>query len=90
MTAVAQDWPVLTVAARSGSGAKVAQFMAQRGLNWPTTVVDPNGEVGQRFGMAMVPVWVVLNPNGHISSVSAGYTTELGMRARLWLAQNFH
>jgi thiol-disulfide isomerase/thioredoxin len=88
ISSVSQDWPVLTVAARSGDGQKVAKFMAQRGLDWPTAL-DPQGEVGRLLGMNMVPVWVVVSPDGQISSIAAGYTTEMGMRLRLWLAQNF-
>ena len=86
VTRVAADWPVLTVAARSGDANQVARFMTQRGLNW-VTGLDPSGDVGRRYGLTMVPVWLVVAPDGRISSVAPGYTTELGMRARLWWAQ---
>ncbi|GAB4090010.1 thioredoxin domain-containing protein [Hydrogenophaga soli] len=83
---VAADWPVLTVASRSGDAARVARYMAQQGWTW-TTAVDPHGDVARRYGLPMVPVWLVVDPQGRISSVATGYTTELGMRARLWWAQ---
>ena len=86
VTRVAADWPVLTVASRSGSAAKVAQVMAQRQLPW-TAAVDPGGSVAQTYGLAVVPAWVVIDPAGNVSSVTTGYTTEWGMRARLWWAQ---
>lgn len=84
---VAADWPVLTVASRSGDAAQVARHMAMQGWTW-TTVVDPRGDVARRYGLPMVPVWLVVDPEGRISSVATGYTTELGMRARLWWAQS--
>lgn len=88
VTAVAADWPVLTVASRSGDAAQVTRWMAQRGLNW-ATAIDPAGQVARTYGLAVVPAWVVVAPDGHISSVATGYTTELGMRARLWWAQGW-
>jgi thiol-disulfide isomerase/thioredoxin len=85
VTRVAADWPVLTVASRSGEAAQVARFMSQRQLPWVASL-DPKGEVSKAFGLGVVPAWVVLDASGQISSVATGYTTELGMRARLWWA----
>lgn len=88
VTRVAADWPVLTVAYRSGPAGAVQQVMAQRALPW-TALVDEHGEWMSRYGLGVVPAWVVLTPDGHIHSVTTGYTTEVGMRARLWWAQGF-
>jgi hypothetical protein len=33
-----------------------------------------------------VPAWVVINGQGQISNATMGYTTELGMRLRMWWA----
>lgn len=84
---VAADWPVLTVASRSGDATQVARTLTQQGWAW-TTAVDPHGDVARSYGLPMVPVWLVVDPQGRISSVATGYTTELGMRARLWWAQH--
>ncbi len=86
VTRVAQDWPVLSVAMRSGDVAAVRRVMGQRGLNW-ATVIDPDGDVARRYGLGAVPALVVIAPNGQISTTSVGYTTTWGMRARLWWAQ---
>lgn len=86
VTDVARDWPVLTVASQSQVMAQLAHTMQQRGLDW-VTGVDPKGEVGRLYGVRAVPVWIVVAPDNQISSVSVGYTTELGMRWRLWWAQ---
>jgi len=82
---VAQDWPVLTVAMRSGDVADVRRALGERGLNW-ATVIDPRGEVARSYGLGAVPALVVVAPDGQISSTSVGYTTTLGMRVRLWWA----
>ena len=83
---VAADAPVLGVAMQSGDGAQVARVMAQRGLHWPT-LIDADGQQARAWGVRAVPAFIVIAPDGRISSASVGYTSELGMRARLWWAR---
>ena len=83
---VARDWPVLTVAMRSGDVAAVRRVLGQRALNWPT-VIDPDGTVAGRYGFGAVPAFVAIGQDGRIRATSVGYTTELGMRLRLWWAR---
>ncbi|WP_243457476.1 redoxin domain-containing protein [Ottowia testudinis] len=82
---VAADWPVLTVAMQSGDVAAVRRTLGQRSLNWPT-VIDPDGALAARYGFRAVPAWVVIDSKGRISASSVGYTSEAGMRLRLWWA----
>lgn len=82
------DWPVLTIAMRSGDAAKVQTVLRQRELPW-LAAVDANGDISRRYGLGAVPAFIVLDAQGHIRHASVGYTTEPGMRLRLWLAQNF-
>jgi thiol-disulfide isomerase/thioredoxin len=88
VTALAQDWPVLTVAMRSGPADKVRQVLQQRQLPWPTAV-DTGGELTRAFGFQSVPSFVVIDRQGQLRNASAGYTTGLGMRLRLWWAKLF-
>jgi thiol-disulfide isomerase/thioredoxin len=83
--AVAKDWPVLTVAMQSGPAARVAGYLRDQGLNWPT-VVDEQGAVATAYGLRGVPAFVVIDRDGAIRFVELGYTSELGMRLRLWWA----
>ena len=82
---VAADWPVLTVAMRSGDAEAVRRVLAQRGLAWGT-VVDPYGEIAAAYGVSAVPAFVVIGPGGELRASSVGYTSTLGMRLRLWWA----
>ena len=86
VTRVARDWPVLTVAMQSGDVAAVRRTLAQRGLNWPT-VIDADGALAARYGFRAVPAVVAIDPAGRISATSVGYTSEIGMRLRLWWAR---
>lgn len=88
VTAVLADWPVMTVAMRSGSSAQVAAHLRDSGLAWPA-LVDADGHIAAAYGLKGVPALVVIDRDGTIRSVSTGYTTELGMRLRLWWADHF-
>lgn len=88
VTALSQDWPVLTVAMQSGPAAKVRQVLQQRQLPWHTAV-DTQGELTRAFGFKSVPAFVVLDEQGQLRTATGGYTTELGMRVRMWWVSPF-
>ena len=88
ISSVQQDWPVLAVAMRSGSAAHVAGVLQQRGLPW-TSATDADGSIAASYGLKAVPAFIVLDAQGNIRHASVGYTTQAGMRLRLWLAQHF-
>jgi len=83
--AVQADHPVLSVAMQSGDAAAVAAVLAGRGLDWPTAI-DADGRIAQAYGLRGVPAFVVVDAAGAIRSVSLGYSTGWGLRARLWWA----
>jgi peroxiredoxin len=82
---VQADYPVLTVAMQSGGAAAVAEVLAERDLDW-TTAIDADGRIAQSYGLRGVPAFVIVDAAGKIRSVSLGYTTGWGLRARLWWA----
>lgn len=82
---VSADWPVITIAIQSGSAEQVARVMAEKGYRWPT-LPDPAAEVLRRYGLGGVPSFIVINPAGDIRFVAVGYTSEIGLRLRLWWA----
>ncbi len=82
---VMRDYAVLTVAERSGQNKDVLTYIAQSKLNWPV-VNDVDGKLGQRYGVTAVPALFFINKKGDIVFTSTGYTSEWGLRFRLWLA----
>lgn len=76
---------VLTIASHSGSDADVRANLASRGLNWPV-VNDPTGTIAAKWGVGAFPTTFVVAPDGTIQNVEAGYTTTLGLKARMWMA----
>ena len=54
VAALAEDWPVLTVAMQSGDAAEVVAFMRTRGLAYPA-LVDKEGVLSWSLGVRGVP-----------------------------------
>lgn len=86
--AVSGSAPLLTVAMQSGTPVEVAAALRQRGLQWPT-LVDPTGALSRDLGVDAVPTLIFIDRHGAVRSVTQGYTTELGIRARLWWMRRF-
>ncbi|MFN4326590.1 MAG: protein disulfide oxidoreductase [Azonexus sp.] len=83
---VARDWPTVTLAIQSGDAAAVARIVQQRGHAWPITLADPQSEHFRHYGLQGVPAMAILDPAGNLRFVSQGYTSEIGLRLRLWWA----
>ncbi len=85
ITSLAERERVMTVAMQSGSASEVAAYMQQEQFTLPV-IVDEQGVLARRFQVSGVPVALIIDRDGRISYVARGYTTELGLRLRLWLA----
>lgn len=88
IAALADDWPVLTVAMQSGEAGAIARIMAERRLAYPA-LVDARGELAWSLGVRATPAWFVVDRHRAIRFSGLGYTTGWGLRARLWWAQAF-
>jgi len=84
--ALAGDLPVLSVASRSGTADQVAAYVREHAIA-PSVIVDPQGALARRFGVGAYPTTFVLDGDGRIRHAEVGYSTELGLRARMWLAR---
>jgi len=83
--AVSRDFPVISVASWSGDDYQVEHHMRREHIDFPT-VADNDGRWAAAYGVHGVPVTFVLDRHGQIAYIANGYTTELGLRIRLWLA----
>lgn len=82
---IAQEYPVVTIAMQSGRVAEVRAYVRENALNAPV-LVDEFGDIARVYGVRAVPTSFILDRHGMIRFVEVGYTTEAGLRARLWLA----
>ena len=72
---------VLAVNIRDVDGAR--EFMATQRLGL-TNLIDPDGQVAQRYGVSGVPKLVLIGPDGKIRRSAAGWQDEHSLRE--WLA----
>jgi peroxiredoxin len=82
---ISQDYPVVTVAMQSGTADELKQFMRKQGLSFPV-IADEEGNISKQWSVTGVPASFIISPGGEIRFVEVGYTSELGLRARLWWA----
>jgi peroxiredoxin len=84
--AVAGDLPVLSVASQSGSADAIGSYVREHAFA-ARVVVDEESTLARQFGVHAFPATFVIDGGGQIRHVEVGYTTELGLRARMWLAR---
>ena len=82
---ISQDYQVISIASWSEGETEVKTYMQDNQLIFPV-LLDTSGELATSFGVKGVPASFILDPNGEITFVESGYTTELGLRVRLWLS----
>lgn len=83
--AVSESSRVISIASQSGARGAVAAYARSHDLDFPI-VNDPSGALAHRWGVSAFPTSFIVDPDGEIRHVEVGYTTSLGLRARLWLA----
>jgi len=88
LTAVSEDFPVITIAVKSGDDKKVQNYLNEKSLNW-NVVNDPLAEIAKQYQAKGVPSVFFLNEDGKIILTTSGYTSEIGLRLRLWLVSIF-
>ena len=82
---ISHDYPVISIASWSEGKREVKAYMLENQLTFPV-MLDNSGELAQNFGLKGVPASFILSPNGEIKFVETGYSTELGLRLRLWIS----
>ena len=82
---ISKDHPVITIAMQSGNDEELRQFMKEEKLSF-NVINDKNGILSDSYNIKGVPVSFIINKENKIEFIEVGYTTELGLRMRLWWA----
>ena len=85
IASIAEDYPVITVATTSGSEEEIKAYLAQKNIRLPV-MMDDSGDLGRHWSATGVPAIFIVDSKGQITHRSLGYASELGLRARLALA----
>jgi peroxiredoxin len=82
VAALARTGTVITIATSSGDAASVRAKMASEGVSFPV-VLDADGAIAAAWGVTRFPTTFFLSRERRVRTVESGYTTGLGLRARL-------
>ena len=82
---IAKDHSVVTIAMQSGDNRELKQYLQEEELSF-NVINDESGQLSQIYNIKGVPVSFIINKENEIQFVEVGYTTELGLRMRLWWA----
>ena len=82
---LSEDYPVITVASWSEDMQAVRDYFDTTTLR-QTTILDSSGQLAGRYGVTGVPSFFILDKNGQIRFTERGYTTSIGLRIRMLLA----
>jgi thiol-disulfide isomerase/thioredoxin len=82
---IAADWPVITVALQSGTDAELLRYLKDNGLTAAT--LNNHGEQAANWGVRGTPTFFVVDRQRQIRFREVGFTSEWGLRVRLWLAE---
>ena len=85
IASIAEDYPVITVATTSGSEEEIETYLAQKSIRLPV-MMDDSGDLGRHWGVTGVPAIFIVDSKGQITHRGLGYASEIGLRARLALA----
>lgn len=87
--ALSADHRVITIAMQSGDDLAIHRYLQQQGLSFDT-IADPYGEIATEWGVRGVPASFVLDGGGRIRFAEIGYSTGIGLRGKLWAAEQLH
>ncbi len=88
MNAVFDDVESVTIAIKSGDDSAIRQYLQQRSLQWQV-VNDEQGRIAEAYGVRGVPAIFIVDEDGLLVWPASGYSSEWGVRVRLWLSRVF-
>ncbi|MCW8933736.1 MAG: redoxin family protein [Gammaproteobacteria bacterium] len=84
---IAKDYQVISIASWSEGTAEVRKYLKDEHLNLPIVIVDEDAEWAKVFAVKGVPTSFIVDKKGVIQFIERGYTSEMGLRFRLWWLQ---
>ncbi len=83
---IAKDYKVFNIAMQSGSDKEIIRYAKKNSLDRSNIINDQLGTLAKHYGVKATPTSFIIDKYGNIAFTEVGYTTELGLRLRLWWA----
>jgi len=84
--AISKEYEVLSIAVNSGDDVKIQSYMNQRELTFKV-VNDFEGAWARQFNVEAYPTTFIYDENGELKFTEVGYTSTVGLLARLKLVE---
>lgn len=82
---ISKDHALISIAMQSGHNEEVKEYMREENLSFKV-INDEYGALSKKYKIRGVPAAFIVNRENKIEFVEVGYSTELGLRLRLWWA----
>jgi len=82
---ISKDHTLISVAMQSGNDKEIKEYMLKENLTFKV-INDESGALSKKYNIRGVPVSFIVDKENKIKFVEVGYSTELGLRLRLWWA----
>jgi thiol-disulfide isomerase/thioredoxin len=83
---IAKDYKTLNIAIKSGSDDYIKEYAIKNGLKLDNIINDNSGSLAQLFGVRGTPSSFIVDNEGKVQFTEVGYSSEIGLRLRLWFA----
>ncbi|HEY9202163.1 MAG TPA: redoxin domain-containing protein [Gammaproteobacteria bacterium] len=83
VASVSKDYQVMTVVSWTSSADEVHAYLLENSLQLPV-VFDEKNQLAAQYKINAVPTSLFIDADGMIRYIEQGYTSEWGMRLRLW------
>lgn len=80
------DYTVVNIAMQSGTNAKLKKYAKENDMDISLIINDNTATIAKKYGVKATPTSFIVDKNGKIVFTEVGFTTELGLRLRLWWA----
>ncbi len=80
------NYNIINIAWQSGNNEQLIKYAEDNNLDINTIINDQYGTLANAYGVSATPSSFIIDKQGNIKFIEIGYTTELGLRLRLWWA----
>ena len=84
---LSKDYNVVSIAVTSGNNEMINTFMEKRQLNYKV-VSDAEGNLAKKFNIQGYPTTLIYTKKGKLKFAEVGYSTTVGLKARLHLSNS--
>ena len=79
---LSSSYNVVTIAVNSGTNEALKRYMEKKSLTY-SVINDRDGKLAKKFDIGAYPTTLIFNSKGALSFAEVGYSTTLGLKARL-------